>query len=280
MVSTRVRGMGVAVMTRSSAARPFSASVRRCATPNRCCSSTITRPRSRKRDAVAEEGMRPDHEVDRAVCEAGQGDGPFAGTVAPGQHGEAQAGRFGERRDAGVVLASQDLGRGHQGGLAPGFDHAGGREQRHDRLAGTDVALEQPQHAARRRHIGPDLVERPLLASGQRRTGAPLRSGRRCGRRRGGAVRCRPWRGCAAAPRPVGLPAARHRRAAAGPARSHRRLRRSRAGAGRGSRRRTQAIPAGPRCSGRATPASRGRRSSAASIARPRTRGNSPSVKG
>ena len=40
------RGIGVAVITSMSAASPFAPSSIRCATPNRCCSSTIARRRS------------------------------------------------------------------------------------------------------------------------------------------------------------------------------------------------------------------------------------------
>ncbi len=45
-VSTSVRGIGVAVITKRSAALPLSLSASRCATPKRCCSSTTVRPRS------------------------------------------------------------------------------------------------------------------------------------------------------------------------------------------------------------------------------------------
>src|SRR6516225_9604587 len=43
--SASVRGIGVAVMTSvSGSASPFFISLKRCITPKRCCSSTITRP--------------------------------------------------------------------------------------------------------------------------------------------------------------------------------------------------------------------------------------------
>ena len=45
----RVRGIGVAVITSRSQPPPRSTSVRRCATPKRCCSSTTARPRLRNR---------------------------------------------------------------------------------------------------------------------------------------------------------------------------------------------------------------------------------------
>ena len=44
--SVRVRGIGVALMARTSGARPFMVSLRRSDTPKRCCSSITTSPRS------------------------------------------------------------------------------------------------------------------------------------------------------------------------------------------------------------------------------------------
>ena len=64
--------------------------------------------------------------------------------VAAGQDRDAQTRVLGERRDAGEMLAGQDLGRGHQGRLGPGLGGGRGREQRHDRLARADIALQQP----------------------------------------------------------------------------------------------------------------------------------------
>ncbi len=50
MVMVRVRGMGVAVMTRTSGRVPCWMSEARWTTPNLCCSSMTTRPRSEKRE--------------------------------------------------------------------------------------------------------------------------------------------------------------------------------------------------------------------------------------
>ena len=44
-ISESVRGMGVADMTSTLGASPFSPSIVRWRTPNRCCSSVTTRPR-------------------------------------------------------------------------------------------------------------------------------------------------------------------------------------------------------------------------------------------
>ena len=66
------------------------------------------------------------------------------------------------------MLAGEDFGRRHDGGLAAGFDHRRGRDQRHHRLAGADVALQQAQHALRAGEVGNDVVDRLLLRMGQR----------------------------------------------------------------------------------------------------------------
>ena len=59
----------------------------------------------------------------------------LAPALAPGQDRDADAGGGGERRDGVEVLPRQDLGRRHQRGLPPAFDHGRGREQRHHGLA-------------------------------------------------------------------------------------------------------------------------------------------------
>ena len=76
------------------------------------------------------------------------------------------AGGFGERRDGLEMLAREDFGRRHQGGLPSGLDHGCGGEQRHHGLAGADIALQQPQHALRQGEIVDDVVDAPAAANG------------------------------------------------------------------------------------------------------------------
>ena len=68
------RGIGVAVITstcgRTSA---LALSAARCSTPNRCCSSTTTRPRSANCTPAAEQGVGADHDA------ASPGGGPQRG---------------------------------------------------------------------------------------------------------------------------------------------------------------------------------------------------------
>ena len=66
------------------------------------------------------------------------------------------------------MLAGENFGRRHQGGLPSGLDHGGGGDQRDHGLAGADVALQQPQHALRAREVGDDVVDRLLLRMGER----------------------------------------------------------------------------------------------------------------
>jgi hypothetical protein len=68
-------------------------------------------------------------------------------------------------RDREVVLLGEDLGRGHDGALAPGLD---GCEERGDRdygLAAADIPLQEAAHGPLRSHVGQDLLYHPLLRS-------------------------------------------------------------------------------------------------------------------
>ena len=92
----------------------------------------------------------------------------LAAALAPGEDGDAQAGGFRQRRDGVEMLAGENFGRRHEGGLPAGFDHRRRRDQRHHGLAGADIALQQPQHALRTGEVGDDVVDRLLLRMGQR----------------------------------------------------------------------------------------------------------------
>jgi hypothetical protein len=60
-------------------------------------------------------------------------------------------------------MAREDFCRGKQGSLSAGFDGGQHRHQRHQRLAGADVALEEPQHRRGLRHIPADLLDYAAL---------------------------------------------------------------------------------------------------------------------
>ncbi len=65
------------------------------------------------------------------------------------------------------MLAGEDFGRGHQRGLAPGFDHMGHGEQGDHGLARADIALEQAQHALFAGKIAKNFRDRRFLVAGQ-----------------------------------------------------------------------------------------------------------------
>ena len=66
-----------------------------------------------------------------------------------------------------MVLLGQHFGRRHQRGLRAGLDRAQHREQRNQRLARADIALQEPQHAPLRTHVALDLGQRLELVRGR-----------------------------------------------------------------------------------------------------------------
>ena len=118
-------------------------------------------------DIFLHQRMRADHEMDRAVGQAAQRLLLLLLAVAAGEQRQAHAGRLGERRDGGVVLAGQKLGRRHEGRLRAGLDADQHGEEGDHRLAAADIALQQADHALGLGHVGFDLADRGLLARRQ-----------------------------------------------------------------------------------------------------------------
>ena len=125
-----MRGIGVAVITRISTASPLAESARRCCTPKRCCSSTTARPRSRKATLSWISAWVPTAMSMAPEARALQRTSPLGRRVAPGDQGEAHAGLERARREAGEVLAREDLGRRHHHRLAAALDDVGHGEER------------------------------------------------------------------------------------------------------------------------------------------------------
>ena len=126
-------------------------------------------------DVVGQEGVGADHNVNRAVCEPLDGPSPLSRRRGGGEQAHLERSRSTEsvgRRDhkvtehrskRGVVLISEHLGGHHQCRLAPTLDageHGGGC---HQRLASTDVTLEQAMHRQGTREVEEDLAEDPPL---------------------------------------------------------------------------------------------------------------------
>ena len=124
--------------------------------------------------ALLEQRVGADDQRHRAIRQSAQQLRPRAPLHATGQQRHR---RRRQARQRAVVLLRQHLGRRHQRGLLPGLDRAQHRQQRHQRLAGADVALQQPQHPPVGRQIGVDLSQRLLLRAGERMAEARQRLG-------------------------------------------------------------------------------------------------------
>ena len=117
---------------------------------------------------VLDQRMGADQQIDLAGFEPRQDLAPLLALLAAGQDRDAKAGALGQRRDGLDVLAREDFGRRHQRGLLAGLGDGRGGEQRHHRLAGADIALQQPQHPHRLAQILGDGGDRLALRGRQR----------------------------------------------------------------------------------------------------------------
>ena len=176
--------------------RPLPFSAIRWWRPNRCCSSTTakrevvrtTRLPARARGCRSRRSTAPSATPARTRARSLPVTAPVSSayvsvglrrrrhrrlrrTATPVRRPAADASRTGtapphrleQRSDRACVLARQHLGRRHDRGLVTGPDRDQTRVQRHERLAGADVALQQQVHRRGTRHRRADLVHRPPL---------------------------------------------------------------------------------------------------------------------
>ena len=116
-------------------------------------------------DAVLEQRMRADHHAHAAVLQPAQQRSTRPPLHAAGQDRH----RFRRQpRQRAMVLLRQHFGGRHDRSLLAGFHRTQHRQQRHDRLARADIALQQPQHASVGSQVAIDLRERLMLGRGQR----------------------------------------------------------------------------------------------------------------
>ena len=94
-----------------------------------------------------------------------QRDGGGVGVAAEHPPGRQVAEHRGDRA---VVLLGEHLGGREQRRLGTGVDDPQHRPQRHQRLAGADLALEQPVHRVRLGQVALELLADLHLARGQR----------------------------------------------------------------------------------------------------------------
>ncbi len=114
-----------------------------------------------------EERMGSDEDRDLARCQCRELGCSDLALVASGQQPKTDPGGLGQRFEGFEVLSGEDLGRGHHRGLSPGLDCGEHCHQGDQRLARTDIALQEPVHARGGRHIGDDLFDRAVLCAGR-----------------------------------------------------------------------------------------------------------------
>ncbi len=162
-VSSRVRGIGVAVMISTSVRSPLAPEGQALVDAEAVLLVDHRQRQVAVFDRVLEQRMGADDDLDGAVLDAAQQAGALLALDRAGQQRDRQRAQVGQ---GAVVLLGQHLGRRHQGGLLAGLHRAQHRQQRDQGLAGADIALQQPQHAARRGEVGVDLLQRLLPATG------------------------------------------------------------------------------------------------------------------
>ena len=152
-------------MTRTCGGVPaLSVSAARCSTPNRCCSSTTTSPRSKNWTCSSSSAWVPITIPASPIASRESGSvrcalviEPVSSSTLVAAHHPAGREVAEHRGDRAVVLLGEHLGRREQRGLAAGVDHAQHRPQRDQGLAGADLALEQPVHRVRLGEVVLDL---------------------------------------------------------------------------------------------------------------------------
>ncbi len=125
-------------------------------------------PEVAKDNAFLKQGMGSDHNIDAAFRQQGEGFSARGSRVAAGEERQSEPGGLAERRESLMMLAGQNFGRRHQRRLPPGLDDRRHGKQSDQRLAGSDIALQKPQHAGWRAKICGDFGHRGRLGCGER----------------------------------------------------------------------------------------------------------------
>ena len=137
-------------------AGPSRCSCRRCCTPKRCCSSTMTSARFANCDALLEQRVRADHDAHRAGRRS-----PRARCAARARLRSRYSSATGlvQRLEpvaqVAPVLLGEQLGGRHQRRLQTAARRrAPPPRRRHHGLAAADIALHQARHGRVRREVG------------------------------------------------------------------------------------------------------------------------------
>ena len=118
-VSASVRGMGVAVMTRTSGSQALLAQRRPLQHAEAMLLVDHHEAELRETHVALHERMGADDEVDRTAGDIGQLLASSGGGCRTGQQRDAKPRRLQQPRDVEKVLLGQDLGRRHEGDLQP-----------------------------------------------------------------------------------------------------------------------------------------------------------------
>ena len=126
-------------------------------------------------DALLEQGVGADRDVDRRARPAPRACARRSAALSRPVSSAIRRPAFSrQRRHALEVLAREDFGRRHHRRLPPRLDDVGHRQQRDDRLARADVALQQPQSCASAPRDRRGFRRAPALrAASARRAGRP-----------------------------------------------------------------------------------------------------------
>jgi hypothetical protein len=125
-------------------------------------------PQALEAHVVLDHRVRAHHQRRLAAGHALDHRAPALALARSGQPGHADPQRLEPLHQLAKVLLGQDLGGRHQRALPAGVDGARGRQRRHHRLAGADIALQQPVHRVRARQVGVDLGADAALRRGER----------------------------------------------------------------------------------------------------------------
>ena len=112
--------------------------------------------------------MRADHKVDLTGGDVGLYLSLLCRPRAADQQFDTVTGAGKQLSRVAKVLFGEDLGRGHQCGLISVFHYGKDRQERHDRLAAADVALDQTIHRNIGLEIGENLADHSLLGTCER----------------------------------------------------------------------------------------------------------------
>src|ERR1700730_311669 len=111
--------------------------------------------------------MGADHYINTAFGKPSERLRPLSTRIAPGEKRQSQPrglAEFGERL---MMLAGKNFGWYHQRRLTSRLDHRCHGKERDESLAGSNIALQKPQHAGWRRKVRVYFAERGFLRSRQ-----------------------------------------------------------------------------------------------------------------